>query len=154
MVPSKRRLRTQPQEIVLIGLVWRLVGNLLGLGTTSLSARQEVIPYLEPAEWSAGCSGRGDWAAGTGQRIPPQLRHCLHRTATARTASLQPGAAARGAPAAFLKSLLGAVTQASPGPSAGDLALCCKRATVLPASALPARSHPDPGPERLPWTWD
>lgn len=104
---------------------------------------------------STRCSVSGDLAAGeqAGVRDLPQLRARLHRSATARSASLEPRAAARGAHPGSLKSLLWAATQASPGPPAGDLAPCCKTATSLSASALPALNHRDPGPERLPWTW-
>ena len=108
---------------------------------------------LVSTEEGARCSVSW-WTGKRAFESPLQLRARLRRSATARSASLKPGAAARGALAGSLKSLLWAATQASPGPPARDLAPCCKTATSLSASALPALNHRDPGPERLPWTWD
>lgn len=155
IVPSKLCLRSPPPELVLIRQLRREARNPFWQGTTSRSARQEVILYLwcllrVPAAVSAEI-----WAGGqAGVRDLPQLRARLHRSATARSATLEPRAAARGALPGSLKSLLWAATQASPGPPAGDLAPCCKTSTSLSASALPALDHRDPGSERLSWTWN
>lgn len=156
IVPSKLCLRSLPPELVLIRWLRREARNPFWQGTTSRSARQEVILYLWCLLKSTRCSVSGDLVAGgqAGVRGLPQLRARLHRSATARSATLEPRAAARGALPGSLKSLLWAATQASPGPPAGDLAPCCKTSTSLSASALPALNHRDPGSERLSWTWN
>lgn len=158
MVPSNRCLRSPASELVLIG--W--LGLEAGWGpiwAENHFPKREAgssLVSLVSAKESAGCRGSRNLVT-VGQavfRLPPQLRASLRRSATARFASLEPGAAVRGALAGSLEPLFGTATQALPGLPAGDLAPCRKTATSLSASALPAVSHRDPGPERLPWTWD
>lgn len=158
MVPGKRCLRSPPPEPVLIGWLGLEAGRgpiWAGNHFPKREAGSHPVSLVS-AEESAGCRNSGDPVPGgqAGVRVLPQLRPGLHRSATARFDSFQPGAAAPGTPAGSLKSLLGAASRASPGPPAEDLAPCCKIATSLSASALPAVSHRHPGPERLPWTWD
>lgn len=96
----------------------------------------------------------------TGRSVPLELGAVFQRSTTAPFSSTEPGAAARGAPSGSLTPPQGAATQASPGPPARGLAAGfstlghSKTCPCCPAHCLPSLSHRDPGPERLPWTWD
>lgn len=158
MVPCKRCLPTPPPELVLIGCRGLEAGRGLIWKAHHFPKREagsHPVSLVLAVE-SGGCSDSRALQAAAGRRagalVPLHWRARHHRSATAHSLSLDPGVAAGGAPASSLKSLLRAATQASPGPPAGDLALCCKTATSLPASALLAVSLRDPGPD--PWTWD
>lgn len=156
MVPGNGCLWSPPPELVLIGWLGLEAAVRGPIWAENHFPKREAGSYPVPlvsAQESAGCSGsRNLEAVGqAGLRVPPQLRASLHRSATALFASLEPGVAVRGDLAG---SPIGAGTQAVPGLPAGDLAPCRETATSLSASALPAVSHQDPGPERLPWTWD
>ncbi|MEJ1277579.1 solute carrier family 33 (acetyl-CoA transporter) member 1 [Cricetulus griseus] len=146
MVPCKRCLPTPPPELVLIGCRGLEAGRGLIWKAHHFPKREagsHPVSLVLAVE-SGGCSDSRALQAAAGRRagalVPLHWRARHHRSATAHSLSLDPGVAAGGAPASSLKSLLRAATQASPGPPAGDLALCCKTATSLPASALLADS--------------